>query len=209
MRGLYAIVDPEHCGGREPRVVAERILQGGCALLQLRAKRVEDAVREALARELAQCCQRAGVPFVVNDDPQLATAVGAWGVHVGQNDASIESIRARHAELRVGVSTHDRDQAVEAWQRGADLIGFGPVFPTRTKQDPDPVVGIEGLRRVCDEIALPVVAIGGIDQAKVGSVVAVGAPLVAAVSAVGAAPDVTLAARALHDAVRTPVEDPG
>src|SRR5438067_322394 len=93
-RGLYAIVDPAFCRGRDPRVVAAAILQGGCTALQLRVKQVAEVALEPLARDLRAMCRAAGVAFVVNDDPALALRVGADGVHLGQDDLPLEAARA-------------------------------------------------------------------------------------------------------------------
>ena len=201
-RGLYAIVDPEHCAGRDPRAVAAEILAGGCAVLQLRDKRSASS-RAQLAVELHALCRAAAVPFVINDDLDLALALGADGVHLGQQDVPVEQARARAgAALAIGLSTHDLQQAQAARARGADLIGFGPVFTTATKLDPDPVVGPSGLRAVCSAVTLPVVAIGGIGPANVAAVRAAGCSLAAVISAVCGAPDPRAAAAALHRALR-------
>jgi len=201
-RGLYAIVDPEHCAGRDPVTVSEAILAGGCAVLQLRDKR--EATRAALARELLARCRDAGVPFVINDDLELALQLGAGGVHLGQGDLPVEQARARAGnKLQIGLSTHDLAQARAARARGADIIGFGPVFATATKLNPSPVVGVDGLRAAIAESALPVVAIGGIGLANVAQVRAAGCTLAAVISAVCGAPDPRVAAEDLHRALRT------
>jgi thiamine-phosphate pyrophosphorylase len=201
-RGLYAIVDPEHCAGRDPVTVAEAILAGGCAVLQLRDK--HEATRAALARELLARCRGAGVPFVINDDLELALSLRADGVHLGQGDLPVERARALAGDaLAIGLSTHDLAQARAAAGRGADLIGFGPVFATATKLNPSPVVGVEGLHAVCEQAALPVVAIGGIGLANVAQVRAAGCSLAAVISAVCGASDPRLAAESLHRALRS------
>jgi thiamine-phosphate pyrophosphorylase len=202
LRGLYAILDPEHCGGRDPLQVARAVLRGGCALLQLRAKRMQGGERAALGRELRALCEQQGTPFVVNDDLELALALGADGVHLGQGDLPLERARERAgARLQIGLSTHGLEQARAAQRRGADLIGFGPVFPTETKVDPDPVVGIEGLRAACAAVSIPVVAIGGLTLARAPEVRAAGPALGAVISAVCRASDPERAARELHAAL--------
>jgi len=201
MRGLYAIVDPALCLG-EPLQVAEHILRGGCAVLQLRDKLASDGEVLALGRALARLCQKAAVPFVINDRFWLAPDMGASGVHVGQGDAPIEQVRqALPRTIKVGVSTHSLAQALDAERRGADLIGFGPVFATHSKPDAEPVVGVAELREVCGRMQIPVVAIGGISLARAAEVAQAGAPLAAAISAVCRAPQVALAARQLHQAL--------
>jgi thiamine-phosphate pyrophosphorylase len=202
-RGLYAIIDPEHCAGRDPLAVAAAILAGGCAVLQLRDKRAPSTCA-TLARALHALARAADVPFVINDDLELALALGADGVHLGQDDLPVEHARARAgAALVIGLSTHDLAQASGAQARGADLIGFGPVFATATKLNPDPVVGLDGLRAVRAASPLPVVAIGGIGLANVAQVRAAGCTLAAVISAVCAASDPQAAAAALHLALRS------
>lgn len=200
MRGLYAIVDPEHCAGRSAAEVAEAILRGGCAALQLREKRLDDAAFVALGHELRALCVTHAVPFIVNDRVALARELGADGVHVGQGDLSIEAARELlGSRVMISVSTHDLTQAEDAERRGADGIGFGPVFATQTKQEAEPVVGVALLHEVCLRARLPVIAIGGITLDTAAEVRAVGAPLAAAISSVCGASDPEAAARALHN----------
>jgi thiamine-phosphate diphosphorylase len=200
-RGLYAIVDPAACRGRDPVRVAGAILRGGCAALQLRAKDGSDRALLALARDLAAECRRAGVPFVVNDRPDLALLVGAGGLHLGQDDLPVaEARRIVGGAVAIGRSTHDEAQARSAVGEGADVVAFGPVFETASKANPDPVVGLERLERVCRESGLPVVAIGGITFANIEAVARAGARWAAAIGAVCGAEDPESAARALHGA---------
>jgi thiamine-phosphate pyrophosphorylase len=139
------------------------------------------------------------VPFVINDRHWLAAELGASGVHVGQTDAPLEEVRQRLPRgVTVGVSTHTLAQALDAERRGADLIGFGPVFATRSKPDADPVVGVDGLREVCARLQIPVVAIGGIDLLRAPEVAGAGAPMAATISALCQADDPEQAARQLH-----------
>jgi thiamine-phosphate pyrophosphorylase len=201
MLGLYAIIDPEACL-QEPFAVAEAALRGGCAALQLRAKQLSDEDFVALGHPLVRACRSAGVPFFVNDRVGLVRELGAEGVHVGQADAPIEAVRAAlGAGVLIGVSTHSVAQALGAERRGAQLIGFGPVFATQSKLDPDPVVGLAGLREVCALVKIPVIAIGGVSEANIADVAATGAPLAAVISALCRAPDPERSARALHRAM--------
>lgn len=200
-RGLYAIVDPAFCCGRDPLTVTAAIVAGGCAVIQLRAKQLHAAALEALARDMLALCRAAAIPLVINDHAELAQRIGADGVHLGQSDLPLATARARSGlTLTIGQSTHDLEQARHAQARGADLIGFGPVFPTRTKDDLDPVVGVSALREVCNLITIPVVAIGGITRANIADVVDAGATMAAAISAVCSADDPCAAARDLHGA---------
>jgi thiamine-phosphate pyrophosphorylase len=199
--GLYAIVDPEHCAGRDPLWVASEILHGGCAALQLRAKQLTDRALLALARALAERCAEHGVPFWLNDRLDLGVLCGASGVHLGQDDVPLEDARRVLTRGALGLSTHDLAQAVDAASRGADVIGFGPIFPTRSKLRPDPCVGLDGLREVCAAVSVPVIAIGGIELAHAGELARAGASYAAAIGAVCRATDPRVAARALHEAL--------
>lgn len=201
MRGLYAIIDPEVCA-RDPEQVARAVLRGGCAMMQLRDKRSPDAEVVRLARALAALCREQQVPFILNDRFWLVPQVGASGAHVGQTDAPIEQARKELGTgYTIGVSTHNLPQALDAVSRGADLIGFGPIFGTNTKADADPVVGLDALREVVQQVAIPVVAIGGIQLSRAAAVAQTGAPLAAAVSAVCAAEDPEQAAYELQRAL--------
>lgn len=202
MRGLYAIIDPTACR-LPPLAAAEAVLRGGCAALQLRAKRLSDPEFLALGRSLLRACRTAGVPFFVNDRVWLAAELGADGVHVGQDDQPVEQVReALGPRALIGLSTHSLAQALDAERRGASVIGVGPVFPTRSKLDTAPLVGLAGLREVCAVLRIPVIAIGGIDESNAAEVAAAGAPLGAAISAVCASEDPERAARALHHALQ-------
>lgn len=201
VRGLYAIVDPDFCGQRDALALADAILAGGCAVLQLRAKRLGTAELAALCCALRDRCRSAGVPFVVNDHVALAKQIGV-GVHLGQHDMPLAEARALlgHA-LPIGISTHDLAQAKKALAEGADLIGFGPVFATTTKANAAPVVGLAGLREVCRAISLPVVAIGGITAHNVDDVAATGAAMAAAITALAQASDPRAVAAYMHQAL--------
>ncbi|HET8938714.1 MAG TPA: thiamine phosphate synthase [Polyangiales bacterium] len=201
-RGLYAIIDPEVCS-RDPEQVARAVLRGGCAMLQLRDKRSSDPDVVQLGKKLAAACRAHQVPFVLNDRYWLVPEVGAQGAHVGQTDAPLEQARSELGSgYMIGVSTHSFEQAEDAAKRGADLIGFGPVFGTSTKADHDPVVGLEALQQVVQQLAIPVVAIGGIQLSRAAAIAQTGVPLAAAVSAICSADNPEQAARDLHAALR-------
>jgi thiamine-phosphate pyrophosphorylase len=201
MKGLYVIIDPEHCAGRDPLWVAERALAGGCALLQLRAKQLSDARRLALAHALAERCRAAQVPFWINDRADLALLAGAQGLHLGQHDLPVAEAKRLVGALPIGLSTHDLSQVEAANREQVALIGFGPVFETQSKLRPDPLVGLEGLARACALSTCPVVAIGGIRLENVAQVARTGARYVAVIGAVCGAPDPQAAAGALNEAL--------
>lgn len=183
--GVYAIVDVT--AGRPPDAatrLARELLEGGIRVIQLRAKALPARAFLALARELRELTRAAGAAFVVNDRPDIAVLAGAEAVHLGQDDLPAAAVRAwLPASIRIGVSCHDPAQA-RAAAGVADYIGYGPVFATATKANPDPVVGVDGLRRIRSEHSeLPVVAIGGIDLDRLAAVKSTGVEAAAMISA--------------------------
>ena len=175
-------------------------LDAGVRLFQVRMKTPDTQKLYDLAAALCSLVQKGGGTFIVNDRCDVAAAVGADGVHLGQEDLPLADTRAILGPGKlIGVSTHNLRQALEAESGGADYIGFGPIFPTATKEHPDPVVGVAGLREVRTKVRIPIVAIGGITPKNAADVRAAGADCVAVVSAVLAAPD---PAKALADLMR-------
>jgi thiamine-phosphate pyrophosphorylase len=185
-RGIYAIVDVGACvrSGREPLDVARSFCGAPIAALQLRAKEVPDDRLVETARAMASICRAAGVAFLVNDRADVARLVDADGVHLGQDDLPPDRGRAIVGPARlVGWSTHDAAQVEAAAAAPVDYVGFGPVFVTATKERPDPVVGLEGLRAAVRRSRRPVVAIGGIRLEHIPAVRDTGAHAIALVSA--------------------------
>jgi thiamine-phosphate pyrophosphorylase len=198
-RRLYAIVDLGYVAPEKAEEAAAALLEGGAGVLQLRAKGHGHALIEGLARKLVGLCRAANVPFVLNDFPHLAAAVGADGVHLGQDDGSLAAARdICGKDFLFGRSTHSLEQARAALEEGFDYIGFGPLFPTPTKLG-RPAIGLEGLGQVEAAVgrSIPVFAIGGIVPATLPAVLAAGASRVVVVSALLQAPDVAAATRQL------------
>lgn len=195
--GHYAIVDPAHC--KDVVQTTEAILAGGCSVLQFRDKGDDDRSMLDLARRVRVLCAAAEVPFVMNDRVDMALLLEADGVHLGQADLLFEDAR-RLFRGPIGVSTHSLQQAQQAWEDGADLIGFGPVFGTQSKENPDPQVGLALLGEVCELCPVPVVAIGGLTVKRVPEVRRAGATLGAAIGAVCGSDDPRAAAAAMTKA---------
>lgn len=181
---LYVIVDPLDTG-RDPVELVRGVLAGGAKLLQLRLKHVAtgELLRQAeLVRGLAAA---AGATFIVNDRADIAVAVGADGVHLGQTDLPIAAARTVvGADRLIGFSTHSETQLAEAASLGADYLALGPIFATTSKSAADPVLGAERLRAARALTTAPLVAIGGITAATAPSLIAAGADAVAVIAAI-------------------------
>jgi thiamine-phosphate pyrophosphorylase len=192
---------------RDPVEVLRQAIAGGITLFQFREKgtgALTGEARTALALRLREVCSQHGIPFIVNDDVELAVAVEADGVHVGQDDADAALVRARIGEGRMlGVSAHSALEARLAVQAGADYLGIGPMYPTRSKADAHAVLGPAGMAELrAAGIAVPVVGIGGITPDTAAAVMAAGADGVAVISAIAGAADVHAAAAQLAAILR-------
>jgi thiamine-phosphate pyrophosphorylase len=186
---IYGIVD---LGYVKPDAVTEmtkKLVRGGIDLLQLRAKGVPMDEVQRFAQVMVAITQPAGVPFILNDYPQLLVDVPAEGCHLGQEDGSIaDARRVAGRPIIVGRSTHSIEQAITAEKEGADYIGYGPLFPTPTK--PDAVaVGLSGLRKLHAQVRIPIFCIGGIKENNLRKVTEAGAERVCIVSDLLTAPD--------------------
>jgi thiamine-phosphate pyrophosphorylase len=194
MNGFYAVLD------RDDEALC-RALLSVARVIQVRIKpgSANEILRAAtLARRI---CDEVGAKLIVNDRVDLALAACADGVHLGQTDLPIADARKFAPKLVIGVSTHDVAQVERAVASGADYLGFGPIFETKTKDNPDPVQGLAGLRAaVAAARGTPIVAIGGIEASAVADLYAAGASAICAIRAVNHAPDVVVAARAFNPA---------
>jgi len=177
------------------------LLDAAPCCLQLRGKDIADRDLCTLAEAVRPLCRKADVPFCMNDRVDLALAVGADVVHIGQDDLPIDAVRSVLSQtgqsMAIGVSTHNLEQAQSAADAGPDYLAFGPVFPTRSKHNPDPTVGIDNLAAVVSLTKLPVVAIGGITLKTVTEVVTSGASAAAVIAAVNTAENPIQAGRAI------------
>ena len=193
---LYGILDLSYVDILDAARVAQAMIDGGVDLLQLRGKRQSVDQLVELAAELHEITSRSAVPLIVNDYAEIARRVPVEGVHVGQDDDSVEVAREKAGrELIVGRSTHGVEQAIIAQREGADYIGFGPIFATPTKPDYQPI-GLTNLKQAHANVDLPIFCIGGIKLDNLERVLAAGADRVAIVSGILKAPDVAKYARA-------------
>ena len=179
---LYGILDTGYVERERLVPVLRALIQGGVDLIQLRAKKETPAEILEMARELAPVCREAGIPFILNDHPELVREAGADGAHVGQDDLSVaEARRLAGPDALIGKSTHSLDQALAAALETPDYIGFGPLFATPTKPDYTPI-GTEEIRTVHAALNLPIFCIGGVKLSNLPAVLAAGAQRVVIVS---------------------------
>jgi thiamine-phosphate pyrophosphorylase len=197
LRGLYVIIDPEVLRGREEAELAQEAIVGGASMLQLRDKTREKGVQLPVARRLQEICRAEGVLFFVNDHADLALAIDADGVHLGQKDLPVPAVRRLvPRRMLVGCSTNNPEEARQAEADGADYVSVGRLFPTESKADTRPAT-LESVQAVKAAVSVPVCAIGGINESNIDEVIAAGADIVAVISAVIAADNVREAARRL------------
>jgi thiamine-phosphate pyrophosphorylase len=180
---LYGIVDFNYVEGSDAAGTVKQMLEGGVDLIQLRGKGKSLDELVDLAAELHQLTTKSSTPLIVNDHAEIVGRVPVEGVHVGQDDDSIEVARRKAGrQILVGKSTHSLQQAIAAQREGADYIGFGPIFATPTKPDYAPI-GVAHIRQVHAEVSAPIFCIGGINIDNLQSVIDAGAKRVVMVSA--------------------------
>ena len=204
---LYAVTDRRWLGGRRLADQVEEALKGGVTFVQLREKDLDEERFLEEAREIKELCGRYQVPFVINDNVDIAQAVDADGVHVGQSDMEAGDVRALLGQDNIiGVSAQTVEQALLAESRGADYLGVGAVFATGSKADASEV-DHETVKAICQAVHIPVIAIGGITGENVGALTGTGVCGVAVISAIFAQEDVEEGTRKLKEAVRCMVEN--
>ena len=209
---LYGILDLGYVAQTDLERVAEQLCAGGVDILQLRAKGHDEHAIEEFANRIQPIVTGAGVPFILNDFPELVPSVGADGAHVGQDDLPVDDARWRAGRalagevppVIIGKSTHSIEQAVAAAEAGADYIGFGPLYPTPTKAG-RPSIGLAHIRQVHELVQIPIFCIGGIKLENLEEVVANGARRVVIVSGILQAKDIPAYCRAVKD-ILPPIE---
>jgi thiamine-phosphate pyrophosphorylase len=195
---LYAVTDRAWTGKQTLYEQVEAALKGGVTCVQLREKELDETAFLQEAKALCALCRRYVVPFIVNDNVEIAIACGADGIHVGQEDLAAGEVRRRVGEnMILGVSVHTVEEARQAVRDGADYLGLGAVFPTSTKTDVEQMPN-ETLRAICDAVDVPIVAIGGINRGNILKLAGSGVDGVALVSAIFSAEDIEGACRELR-----------
>jgi thiamine-phosphate pyrophosphorylase len=194
IKGIHVVTDWQLMHGRGHVDIARAAVEAGVPVLQFRDKNLPDKEFYEIALVLRDLAAGTGTTFVVNDRVDIAIAVGADGVHIGQTDMPAAAVRRLIGNSRIlGVSATTIEEAIRAERDGADYVGFGPIFSTATKADAAAPTGTEQLRKLSSVIKVPIVAIGGIGEKNVGSVAAAGADAAAVVSAVVCAVDMPAA----------------
>jgi len=194
---LYGIIDLGYVAPEAAAGVVAQMVEGGVDIIQLRAKDLPEEEIQEIGESLVSITEPAGVPFIINDFPEIVPAIGAQGAHVGQDDRSVDDARWRAGRALagevppaiIGKSTHSVEQAVAAEADGADYIGFGPLFATPTKPG-RPAIGLDDIRRVHELVKIPIFCIGGIKLENLASVIAAGARRVVIVSGILQSPDI-------------------
>jgi thiamine-phosphate diphosphorylase len=200
---LYLVTDPELSLGRSHEFIVSSAIRGGTGVIQYRDKNACTRRMIDTARILRNLCRSHGVAFIVNDRLDVALAVDADGIHVGQDDMPARIVRQWIGPGKIlGISVNTVGQAKIAIEDGADYLGAGPVFSTMTKADAGEPIGLEGLARIARASSVPVVAISGINASNAEGVIKAGAAGIAVVSAIVSAEDVEGASRELHEIVK-------
>ena len=195
---LYPVVSSEFCSGRSPLEVFTAAAEGGAKVIQIREKHWDKTRIVELARACRPVADRYGVLVIVDDYADVAAAVGADGVHIGQDDMSVAQVRAISPELLIGKSTHNLEELLAAQREGADYLNIGPIFATNTKSVSYPAVGLEKLAELIPYVSIPFSVMGGIKERHIKDLLAAGARRIAMVTEVTQAPDVAAKVRSLQ-----------
>lgn len=203
---LYAVTDRKWTDAQTLAEQVEEALEGGATFVQLREKTLNEAEFLEEAKELKKLCAKYNVPFVINDNVSIALAMDADGVHIGQDDMEAGTVREKLGPDKIiGVSAQTVEQALLAEKRGADYLGVGAVFPTKSKDDAAEV-SKETLKAICSAVSIPVVAIGGVSKENIGELAGTGIAGAAVISAIFGSKDIKNAASELKKAVRETIE---
>jgi thiamine-phosphate pyrophosphorylase len=198
---LYVVITASFCGGRPGLEVLRQTLEAGVRLVQMREKDLEGGALYRQGLEFRRLTAAAGALLIVNDRLDIALAVEADGVHLGQDDLPIEAARRLAPELIIGASTHSLEEVLSAQAAGAGYVNIGPIFPTKTKETAA-IIGLAALEQIPPHLRIPWTTMGGITLANVHEVVSRGARHPAVMTAVTAAADPTLAARRLREVIK-------
>lgn len=205
---LYVITGEEFSKGRSTAQVVEQALKGGAQVIQLREKKYSTAKLIELGKQLRKLTLEYQATFIVNDRVDVALAVDADGVHLGQDDMPLADARKLLGTKKIiGISVDNLVEAKKAEKTGADYIGVGPIFPTNSKDDAAAPLGLDTLKDIAQNITIPIVAIGGINTTNVSQVIKAGADAISVISAIVSAADIEKAARILANIISQTKEE--
>lgn len=195
---LYLITDRRFLKGRELKKVVEDAILGGVTIVQVREKDVSTREFYNVAKEVKEVTDHYKVPIIINDRLDIAQAINAHGVHLGQKDMHLNIARRILGKDKIiGISVGNVKEALEAENNGADYLGIGTIFPTGSKKDVDSIIGIDGLSKIKNNISIPSVAIGGINKTNFKDVLSTGIEGISVISAILDEDDINIAANNL------------
>jgi thiamine-phosphate pyrophosphorylase len=198
---IYPVTCEELSEGRSNLEVLEAVIRGGAKIIQLREKEYPKKDLYHLALKFREMTAKAGVLLIINDHVDIALGVEADGVHLGQDDLPLTVARQLAPELLIGASTHSLEDVLQAQKDGADYVNIGPIFPTRTKEGVERVVGPEAIATISPHVEVPFTVMGGINEANIDQVLAQGARRVAMVTAITRATDIAEKVRSLKEKI--------
>lgn len=199
---IYPVTCEPLSSGRSDEQILHAVIAGGARIIQLRDKAASASQLRVKAEYFREVTRRHGVLLIINDDLEVALAVDADGVHLGQDDTSLEQAREQFENGLIGISTHTLEQAIWAQNHGADYVNIGPIFSTLTKQGLHEFLGPEAIRQIAPSLTIPFTVMGGINASNLSQVLAAGARRVAMVTAITQADDVAAAVRDLRGRIR-------
>jgi thiamine-phosphate pyrophosphorylase len=199
---IYPVTCERLSGGRSNLQVLEAVIRGGAKIIQLREKEYAKRDLYNLALKFREISTKDGALLIINDHVDIALAVDADGVHLGQEDLPVEVARKLAPELLIGASTHSLEQALQAESHGADYINIGPIFSTKTKEGVGRLLGPGAISEISPRIKVPFTVMGGIDEENIEEVLAKGARRVAMVTAITKAADITAKVKSLKEKIR-------
>jgi thiamine-phosphate pyrophosphorylase len=198
---LYPVTSQRLSAGRSNIDVLKAVIKGGSRIIQLRETDLADEALYKMALDFRKITSEASVLLVINDRVDIALAVDADGVHLGQDDLPVDIARELAPELLIGVSTHSADDALRAQELGADYLNIGPIFPTKTKDGLHRFLGPDAITEIGGKVSVPFTVMGGINGSNIDQVVSKGAKRVAVVTAVTQADDMEKAVRLLRQKI--------
>lgn len=200
---IYPVTCEKLSSGRSDAEVLGGIAAGGASIVQLREKGLCERDFFHLAEIFRDRTAKAGMLLIINDRVDVAIAVGADGVHLGQEDFPVPAARKIAPELLIGASSHNLEEALRAQEEGADYVNIGPIFPTGTKEGIEHFLGPGAIGEIAPKLRIPFTVMGGIKEANVGEVIAMGARKVAVVTAITQAPDIAQAVRSFRARIKS------